>query len=471
VGHLETVPKLVSLPVAMPAADRATLAVEYEDGQTLEPGATFKTFRTFVAVHQGDYFQTLSTYRRLMAKQGFRIDQAPDDAYAPIWCAWGYGRDFTPNQVYGALPIVKEMGFRWVTLDDGWQTAEGDWFLNPAKFPNGDAGIKAMVDRIHAEGFKAQLWWAPLAADPGTELLRLHPEQLLLNADGSKQKITWWDAWYLCPADPDVVQYHRDLVVKIMKVWGFDGLKLDGQHMNAVPPCYNPAHHHARPRDSVEAVPEFFRAIYETAREIDPEALVEFCPCGTSYSSFTLPFMNMSVASDPASSWQVRSKGKSLKALAGDGMAYFGDHVEMTDGGEDFASSVGIGGVVGTNFTWPPGSGASRELDLTPEKEATWKKWLGIYQDKMLSRGEYLGALYDIGFDRPEAHALKKDGNNYYAFFAEQFSGTVELRGLAALTYHVTDYANNRDLGTVSGPVARLEVEFTKHLLLEVKPE
>jgi len=27
--------------------------------------------------------------------------------------------------------------------------------------------------------------------------------------------------------------------------WGFDGLKLDGQHMNGVPVCYNPAHHHA----------------------------------------------------------------------------------------------------------------------------------------------------------------------------------------------------------------------------------
>jgi alpha-galactosidase len=33
------------------------------------------------------------------------------------------------------LPIVKKLGFRWVILDDGWQTAEGDWFLNPENFP------------------------------------------------------------------------------------------------------------------------------------------------------------------------------------------------------------------------------------------------------------------------------------------------------------------------------------------------
>ena len=66
---------------------------------------------------------------------------------------------------------MKKLGFTWVTLDDGWQTAQGDWFLQPSKFPNGDADMRALVDKIHAEGFKAQLWWAPLAADPGTELV------------------------------------------------------------------------------------------------------------------------------------------------------------------------------------------------------------------------------------------------------------------------------------------------------------
>ena len=33
----------------------------------------------------------------------------------------------------------------------------------------------------------------------------------------------------------------------------------------------------------------------------------------------------------------------------GDSIAYFGDHVDMSDGGNDFASTIGVGGVVGTN--------------------------------------------------------------------------------------------------------------------------
>jgi alpha-galactosidase len=471
VGHLELAPKLVSLPVAMPDPEHATVAVHFKLQRALKPGETLKTFRTFVAVHQGDYFHSLRDYRQAMIEQGVAFKPAPDDAFGPIWCAWGYGRKFTAAQVYNALPIVKKLGFRWVTLDDGWQTAEGDWFLNPEKFPDGDRDIRAMVDRIHQEGFKAQLWWAPLSAKPDTQLLREHPEYLLLNADGSKQKISYWNAWYLCPADSEVVEYHKAIVTKAMRDWGFDGLKLDGQFMNGVPPCYNPAHHHATPEEAVEELPQFFKAIYDTALSIKPDALVEFCPCGTAYSFFTLPFMNMSVASDPRSSWQIRLKGKTLKALMGDSVAYFGDHVDMSDGGDDFASTIGVGGVVGTNFTWPVGSARRPRLDLTPEKEKVWDKWVRIYKAEMLPRGEYLGMLYDLGFDRPEAHAIRRSGNMYYAFYAPQWSGKLELRGLEKRAYQLTNYETGEALGTVHGPLATWNAQFEKHLLLEAKAE
>jgi alpha-galactosidase len=469
VGHLEMVPKQVSLPVTEATADHATVAVEFKQNQVLKPGALLKTFRTFVAVHQGDYFQTLRDYRAVMIAQGIHFDASPESAFGPIWCAWGYGRKIKPSQIYGALPIVKKLGFTWVTLDDGWQTAQGDWFLQPQKFPNGDADMRALVDKIHAEGFKAQLWWAPLTADPGTELVNKHPEMLLLNADGSKQKISYWNSWYLCPADPAVIAYHKAFVVKALRDWGFDGLKLDGQHMNAAPPCYNPAHKHARPEESVEGMPKFFQALYETARQVKSDALVEFCPCGTAYSFFALPSMNMSVASDPESSYQVRTKGKTLKALQGDAVAYFGDHVDLVK--DDFASTVGVGGVVGTNFTWPEGSAERNRGDLTPAREKNFEKWLSIYKEKMLSRGEYLGTLYDIGFDKPETHVIRKDESMYYAFYAPHWDGKITLRGLAEHAYGVTDYVNGKDLGTVRGPAATLNVQFEKNLLLQAKPE
>jgi alpha-galactosidase len=471
VGHVEPRPRLVSLPVSMPDSAHARIAVNFQRPVSLEAGQSFHTFRTFVAVHQGDYFRTLADYRRFMMKQGFQTAAAPDSAFDPIWCAWGYGRLFRLEQVYDTLPTVKRLGFVWVTLDDGWQNNIGDWALNPKKFPRGDADMKAFVDRIHQEGFRAQLWWSPLSAVLNSELLKDHPDYELKNRDGSKRKISWWNSYYLCPADRRVVEYHKALVRKILVEWGFDGVKLDGQHMNGVPACYNPAHHHERPEESVEALPDFFRVIYDTAQAVKPGSLVEFCPCGTAYSFFTMPHFNMSVASDPGSSFQVRSKAKTLKALMGDTVPFFGDHVELSDGADDFASTVGVGGVVGTQFVLPALADKKSTSDLTPAREKEFEKWLRIYRDKMLSQGQYVGGLYDIGFDVPEAHVIRKDQTMYYAFYAKHWKGPIELRGLDDRNYSVVDYVNGRPLGTLSGKNAHLMVEFSKHLLVEARPQ
>jgi len=472
VGHVELLPKLVSLPVRRRRDGSAELAVTAKRPTRLKPGDSLDTLRTFVAVHRGDHFDTLRAYSETMQAQGVSLPQAPKDAFEPIWCAWGYGRDFTPRQVFETLPVAQRLGFRWAVLDDGWQVAEGDWVPVPTKFPAGDADMKALVDRIHAAGLKAQLWWAPMGADPGSRTDREHPDWLLRNEDGSPRKITWWDSNYLCPALGAVREDAAAFARKALGVWGYDGLKIDGQHLNGAPPCYNPAHHHAAPEDAAEGVPGYFKAIWDAAQATKPGALIELCPCGTAYSFFNLPYVNMVVASDPLSSWQVRLKGKTLKALLGDSTAYFGDHVEMSEGGTDFASTFGVGGVIGTNFGWPGAPGKKdAKLLLTPERERLWAKWTKLYEEKRLSQGEYVGGLYDIGFDRPEAHVVRKGDALYYAFFAKRFEGPLELRGLQAGGYHVTDFVNGHELGHVQGPRATLKAVFSGSLLLEVKPD
>ncbi|MGH8033951.1 MAG: alpha-galactosidase, partial [Lysobacterales bacterium] len=180
--------------------------------------------------------------------------------------------------------------------------------------------------------------------------------------------------------------------------------------------------------------------------------------------------MNQAVASDPLSSWQVRLKGKTIKALMGTSAAYAGDHVELSDEGNDFASTVGIGAVVATKFTWPSDPRPENGLILTDEKEIEWRKWLALYNSRMLPAGHYRGELYDIGFDRPEAHAIEKDGRLYYAFYADSWEGLIELRGLGHEQYAVVDYVNGKPLGTVSSTANQLAVTFERFLLLEAIP-
>jgi len=293
---------------------------------------------------------------------------------------------------------------------------------------------------------------------------------LLLDKDGSPQLVSWWNSFYLCPAYDKTVVFTQSLVKRFLGDWGFAGLKIDGQHLNGVAPCYNPAHKHAYPEESVEQLQDFFRALYTTARELDPQVVMELCPCGTGDSLFNFTFINQTPAADPESSWQVRHKGKTLKALLGPSAPFAGDHVELSDGHDDFASTVGIGAVVSTKFTWPRDPKPKDSFLLTPRKEALWRKWIALYNEHLLPKGTYRGELYDIGFDKPETHVIEKSGRLYYALYARNWNGPVSIKGLAAGRYRLRDYFNDRDLGEVHAPAAQLPVAFDRFLVLEATP-
>ena len=50
------------------------------------------------------------------------------------------------------------------------------------------------------------------------------------------------------------------------------------------------------------------------------------------------------------------------------GTAYFGDHVELTDNKNDFASQIGIGGVPGTKFVYPATGVAGKDENFLTRK-------------------------------------------------------------------------------------------------------
>ncbi len=474
VGHTEMVPKLVSLPVEMEKkASIATMCVEYEFSvpDTLHPGDTLNTYGTFVSVHRGDYFHTLRQFTLFMQKKGIAVPESEPAAFEPIWCAWGYMRKFTVDEVLGTLPKVKELGFKWVGIDDGFQQAEGDWDVNSTTFPGGDAQMRQLVDKIHENGLKAQIWWSPLAVDPQSKLYAEQPDIILQTNDGAPEYITWWDSYYMSPVNKGTLAHTKSMVEKFIGDWNYDGLKLDGQHLNACLPDYNWKHPLNNPEDAPEGVPAFFKLIYQTARQLKPHSIIELCPCGDAMSFYNIPYTNQFVASDPVGSKQVRSKGKTYKAIAPQ-TAYFGDHVELSDNADDFASTIGIGGVPGSKFTWPKDNPFVTEghFVLTPEKEALMKKWINLYDQKMLSKGNYLGELYDIGYDKPETHVIEKGDTLYYAFYAKDWKGKIQLKGLTHKKYKVLDYFNKKDYGKIMATKPEIDAVFDKFLLLMVYP-
>jgi alpha-galactosidase len=476
VGHVEPLPRLLDLPVRK-TAKGASISIESAQALELPPGQTLSTDRTFLIAHTGDHFAPLTQYRKFLEEEGVVAPEAPESAFAPVWCAWGYEREFTVEQIVATLPKVRELGFEWAVLDDGWQNNEGDWYIDKRKFPRGDDDMRAFVQKIRAQGLRPRLWIAPLAADPGSDVLHDRADMLLLDRWGAFQKVSWWNSLTQCPAYQPTIDYYVALTKKIIGDWGFEGLKLDGQHLNAVAPCYNKAHKHSHPAESVEKLGDFWLAIHKAAREANPNAVVELCPCGTVFNFHNLPATDQYPTSDPLTSWQVRSKGKTFKAIIGKRSSLAGDHVELSDNRDDFASSVGIGAVISTKFTWPRDTEHPVEslppggYVLTAEKEALWRKWVGLYKRHMLPKGEYLGHLYDIGFDKPEAHAISKDGAMYYAFYASAWNGKLPLRGLGAGRYRVRDLFNDVDLGVVDAQSNAVNARFERFLLLQATAE
>ena len=490
IGHVETLPWTLSIPVKVDREGRVNAQIEIPVNSSLQPNESYSTPRSFVAVYSGDFYEPLRMWSSVLQKEGWNIPKPSSEAYNVAWCGWGYEFNVTPKEMLGTVPKLKEMGIKWATLDDRWFDTYGDW--NPRKdtFP-GDS-IKQMVDDFHKQGIYAQLWWLPLGVEDGqgkyeshkykvSEVVKEHPEWLILDKNGKHARMVR-DLATLCPAVPEVQSYYKQLTEKFIRDWGFDGSKLD--NIYSVPACYNPAHHHKSPQDSVKAMGDVYKVIFETTRALKPESVTQACPCGTPPSLAWLPFIDQAVTADPVGGVQVRRRIKMYKALLGPQAAVYGDHVELSEmtpvgangwseHGWDFASTVGTGGVVGTKFVWPDPGPKYKPVALTSQKEEHWKKWIGLYNQKMLSKGEFLD-LYTYGYDVPEGYAIAKDGKMYYAFFAEPgkpFAGEVELRGLKPGSYQAVDYADGKSLGTVqaeNGKAPRLKTEFKDHLLLEV---
>ncbi|MGB9432108.1 MAG: alpha-galactosidase [Candidatus Acidiferrum sp.] len=500
IGHIETLPLVLSVPVQTTQDGQVQASVSIPAKTLLKPGDVYSTPRTFLAVFSGDFYEPLKMWSDAIEKEGLSKPTNNDENYAVAWCGWGYEFGVTPKEMLGTIPKLKELGIHWATLDDGWFNNYGDWQPRAPVFAG--TALEDMVRQFHEQGIKVQLWWLPLAVEDGrfgyggrkfvvSDVVKEHPDWLVLDQQGKPARMAR-NLATLCPALPEVQAYYKQLTERFIRDWGFDGSKLD--NIYTPPLCYNPRHHHKSPYDSVYAMGEVYKTIFETTRALKPDSVTQSCPCGTPPSLAWFRYMDQAVTADPVGSIQVRRRVKMYKALLGPRAAVYGDHVELTritgassdneqDIGSDFASTLGTGGVLGTKFTWPDYGAKFRNVELTPAKEAHWKEWIGLYNQKMLSKGNFLN-LYVYGFDVPEAYAIEKGGHMYYAFYAPSpansaqsqrpeaghWSGEVELRGLAAKNYRVVDYVHNQDLGTVTGPAAKLKVDFVDSLLLEVVP-
>jgi alpha-galactosidase len=468
VALLEPKPPLAWVPVNVTAQGQVQVRAMTRPSARIASGETYTAPPVMVAVHEGDFYDPVVRYRQLMGDVGVAtVNHFEPGDYAAAWCTWGYQRTFTVQDILQKIPRMKAMGMKELILDDGWFTRFGDWEPTPKKFPHGEPDMKALIDKVHAQGLTFRLWWSPGSADPGSTIDKQHPDWFILDNQGRREKASW-NAYYLCPAYLPVKDFTRALVERFVKRWRADSFKLDGTDLNHAPLCYNPAHHHARPEESFNQWPGLFRLIRETAMAIRPDFRIELCPCGITPSYQLGTAFEQPVTSDPSDT-QVTQRVKFLKAWFGPRAPVLEEYVGLFGQKEPngtpysfraelYPRAIGTGAVVST---------------FSPVLNKSHAEWTAIYNQRRLAEGEYLN-LYDLAWDNPEGHVIRKGQSLYYAFFTRlpgaEFSGKITLRGLSPARFRVVDYVRDHDFGEVTGPEANISVSFRDSLLLLVEP-
>ena len=87
---------------------------------------------------------------------GARSNARVDSAHVVGWCSWYHYFDRVREEDLRAnLAAAEGWPFDLVQLDDGYQSAVGDWLTTNEKFPSGLAGV---ADAVRATGRRAGLW-------------------------------------------------------------------------------------------------------------------------------------------------------------------------------------------------------------------------------------------------------------------------------------------------------------------------
>ncbi len=111
--------------------------------------------------------------------------QAAGEPLPAVWCSWYcLGDRVTAATVIRAARCAGRRGLpiSVFQVDDGWQSATGDWWPDRGRF--GDLGELARA--LSQEGLELGLWVAPFVAAEGSETARRHPEWYRTDLDAGR---------------------------------------------------------------------------------------------------------------------------------------------------------------------------------------------------------------------------------------------------------------------------------------------
>ncbi|HUO07177.1 MAG TPA: glycoside hydrolase family 36 protein [Phycisphaerae bacterium] len=150
------------------------------------------------------------------------------------YCTWYHAHASNEKDLKALADFAKEQhlkdyGFDFIQIDDGWQKSRRDFSdynhdatRGGATYP---AGMKQTAGNINADGFVAGLWLTPFAWD--SKVLSDHLDYFAKTPAGEVYAVKWaGDCFDM--TNPAAQQYLSDTISRITHEWGYKYLKVDG---------------------------------------------------------------------------------------------------------------------------------------------------------------------------------------------------------------------------------------------------
>ena len=188
--------------------------------------------------------------------------------------------DFNEDKIVAIAEKAAKIGIDTMVLDDGWFSSRindtnglGDWYENRDRLPN---GLEGLSKRINDLGMRFGLWFEPEMVNPGTELIKNHPDWIIHTEGRESYQVR--NQYTLDLSREDVCDYIIDTLSGILSRANIEYIKWDMNRCMSEPgSAFWDSEHQG------EVMHRYILGLYrvlETITQRFPNVLFESCASG-----------------------------------------------------------------------------------------------------------------------------------------------------------------------------------------------
>jgi len=187
-----------------------------------------------IFIQEGSIDEVFNTYFSALNKP--RLAAEPCTG----WTSWyNYYQNISETIILDNLNSFKKhnIPINIFQIDDGYQTAVGDWLSLKPEFSQ---GMRYLATAIREAGYTPGLWLAPLVCETKSKIFEEHQDWLMRNSHGSIISCggNWSGFYTLDFYKPEVRAYLKKVFDIVLNDWGFELVKLDFLYAACIEPVY-----------------------------------------------------------------------------------------------------------------------------------------------------------------------------------------------------------------------------------------